>query len=257
MPKETYWFIFQKDSLLLSDENTPLSSTAITKIKDLFLRQHLIVQFGNVDIYCAELNDDVSTHTFKPIPFKKALGMLEESWYRAAAKAYAILNWDKTHQYCGKCGEKTMHHTGTVERVCTACGQAFYPRISPSIIVLIQKGNEILMARSHHFPPGVFGLIAGFVETGESLEEAIHREVMEEVGITIKNLRYFNSQSWPFPDSLMVGFLADYAAGELTINPKEIEYAGWYTRENMPGRPSSVSISNKLITYWLDHLKEE
>lgn len=254
MPKEAYWFIFHKDSLLLSNENAPLSNAAVTEIKDRFLRQHLIAQFDNADIYCAELNDDVSIPAINPVPFKKALSMLEESWYRVAAKAYAILDWDKTHQYCGKCGEKTRHQAGTVERVCTACGQAFYPRISPSIIVLIQKGNEILMARSHHFPPGVFGLIAGFVEAGESLEEAIHREVMEEVGITIKNLRYFNSQSWPFPDSLMIGFLADYATGELTINPIEIEQAGWYTRDNMPGRPSSISIGNKLITYWLEQL---
>lgn len=254
-----YWMIFQKDSLLLDHNDQVLTSSTISGIKDYFLRQHHIIELEDSDIYCAELNEEVELPSIvKSVSFKKALGVIRHDWYGIATKAYTILRWDKLHQYCGNCGERTSHRAGTVERVCTACGHLFYPRISPSIIVLIQKDNQILMARSPHFPPGVFGLIAGFVEAGESIEEAVHREVKEETNITIKNLRYFGSQPWPFPDSLMVGFFADYESGDLIIDQDEIEEGGWYTKDNLPGRPSvSVSIGSRMINHWLDCNKNE
>lgn len=133
------------------------------------------------------------------------------------------------------------------------CHLSFFPRISPSIIVLIKKADHLLMARSPHFLPGVYGLIAGFIDAGESIEEAVHREVKEEVGLKIKNLSYFGSQQWPFPDSLMIAFTADYCSGDITINPDEIEEAGWYKYNNLPGRPqTSVSIASKLIDNFIN-----
>lgn len=130
---------------------------------------------------------------------------------------------------------------------CSACGLLVYPRISPAVMVLIQRGDELLLARSPHFKPGVFSALAGFVEAGETLEQCAVREVREEVGIEISNLRYFQSQPWPFPDSLMLAFFADYAGGVITPDPSEIEAADWFSRKALPLLPDPVSIARRLI----------
>lgn len=250
-----YWFIFQHDRLLfLKDSIATLpTSLALEKIQSFFLRQHAIGQYNGIDCYCAEISEEIMlAENMTTINLRRAYEILGAEWYSAATKAFSVIHWDKTHQFCGRCGHATMHKAGTFERICPDCGLALYPRISPSIIVLIQKGDYILMARSPHFKPGAYGLIAGFVEMGESIEEAIHREVKEEIGIKIKNLHYFGSQSWPFPDSLMIGFIADYATGEIMIDHKEIETAAWYRYDNLPGGPSSsMSIARKLIDYFV------
>ena len=258
--RSEFWFIFQNDCLLITnDENTLLTGSLISDLKHSFTRHHLLAHFDNFDIYCAELSTESSLPTqINPVPLRKALELLGAEWYTIAVKAYSIINWDKNHQYCGRCGNVTVHKAGTFERVCSSCSLTFYPRISPSVIVLIQKENHILMARSHHFLPGIYGLIAGFVEAGESVEDAVHREVKEEVGITIKHLRYFGSQAWPFPDSLMIAFTAEYASGELNINKTEIEDANWYPIDQLPGRPSSnLSISRKLIDHFITEYKKK
>lgn len=251
-----HWFIFQNDRILLSrdDLDDPIPSASVLSIlKPHFLRQHKLGLFNRIDCYCAEIDAQaVLPPNVAAIPLRKAFEILGVDWYVAASKAYSIINWDKNHQYCGRCGNKTAHKPGTFERYCEACGLSLYPRISPSMIVLIQKEDKILMSRSPHFAPGAYGLIAGFVEAGESIEDAVHREVAEEVSIKIKNLTYFGSQSWPFPDSLMIGFTADYASGELIIDHNEIEAAGWYRYDNLPGRPStSISIAAKLIDFYI------
>ena len=130
---------------------------------------------------------------------------------------------------------------------CPSCGLLAYPRISPVVMVLIQRGNELLLARSPHFTPGVFSALAGFVEAGETLEQCAVREVREEVGVEIANLRYFRSQPWPFPDSLMVAFFADYAGGTITPDPSEIEAADWFSRDALPTLPDPVSIARQII----------
>lgn len=254
--KKTYWFIFQDDRLLMPQggrDDLLLSNEHITPIKQALKHTHLVGQFADTEVFCGELANDypLPTH-LQTCSFKKALDLLGDAWYNLAAKASAIINWDKNHHYCGRCGSLTVHKAGAFERICTACKQAFYPRISPTIIVLIQKNDQLLMARSPHFPPGAYALIAGFVEPGESIEDAIHREVHEEVGIHIKDLHYFGSQSWPFPDSLMVAFMAQYESGEILINPTEIEDAGWYRFDHLPGRPTNrISISAKLIDHFV------
>jgi NAD+ diphosphatase len=252
------WFVFHNDSLIfINNANQYALLTSLAFLPTESLRIHALGIFNNARCYCAEIQDA----SFLPdnaaiIPLRKSFDVLGMEWYTAAVKAYSIINWDRNHQYCGRCGQPTMHKAGTLERVCTSCGLSFFPRISPSIIVLIRKGDQLLMARGHHFPPGAYGLIAGFLEAGENIEEAIHREVQEEVGITINNLRYFASQPWPFPDSLMIGFTADYVSGELTIDHRELEDAGWYRYDNLPGRPSfSLSISGKLIDHFIAEQK--
>jgi NAD+ diphosphatase len=247
-----FWFIFRNERLLLEENKLP-TKDSLSRLGLQFLRQHKLGQFNNSICYCAEIDPSTALpDDMTLIPLRKAFEILGADWYVAAAKASSIINWDKNHQFCGRCGNPTIHKPETYERNCPVCGLSLYPRISPSMIVLIQHDDMILMSRSPHFPPGAYGLIAGFVEVGESIEDAVHREVKEEVGIQITNLRYFGSQFWPFPDSLMIGFIADYLSGEITIDHKEIESAGWYRYDNLPGGPSSsVSIARKLIDYYI------
>lgn len=254
--KRHYWLIFQQDRLLLlaAPNETPFpNQTVIQALKPHFLRQHLLAEEETLIIHCAEVPETLElTPDFNPLPLRRALETIGDDWYVLAAKAYSIIHWDKNHRYCGRCGQATTHPTPSFERVCPNCSLTFYPRISPSIIVLIQKGDEVLMARSAHFMPGVYGFIAGFVEAGESIEATVHREVMEEVGIRIKNLKYFGSQAWPFPDSLMMAFFADYDSGDIRIDYRELEDAGWYHYQQLPGRPSSnLSIASKLLDHYL------
>ena len=162
-------------------------------------------------------------------------------------KEFVPLDWDRTHQYCGRCGTKTIDAEGERAKRCPNCGLSNYPRLSPSIIVRINRGDEILMARAFRFPPGMYSVLAGFVEPGETLEEAVEREVWEEVRIRVKNIRYFGSQPWPFPHSLMLGFTAEYAGGEIEIDQVEIEDAGWYSAANLPQLPPRLSIARRLI----------
>lgn len=259
--KLEYWLIFHRDRLLISKEDNARLLTDITAapLSLHFIRQHTLIQLENTIVFCAELaNESEIPHTMDIVPLRKALELLGTDWYNLAAKAYSIITWDKNHAFCGRCGHQTIlqtaEHPGIFERACITCGLVFYPRISPSIIVLIHRQHEILMARSRHFTPGIYGLIAGFIEAGESVEDAVHREVAEEVNLKIKNLRYFSSQAWPFPDSLMIAFIAEYAGGELQINPAEIEDAGWYPIDHLPSiSPSPISITKKLIEYFKGH----
>jgi NAD+ diphosphatase len=251
-----YWFIFQNGLLvLLAKEN----SFVLPQRQDVpfltphMVRQHAFLSLQNIQHVSAELNPEYKvTAPLQVFPLRKAFELLGEEWFNICVKAYSIINWDKNHQYCGRCGHLTVHQSPGFERLCLNCQLLMYPRISPSIIVLIQKGHEVLMARSPHFSPGAFGLIAGFVEIGESIEEAVHREVQEEVGIKIKNLQYFGSQPWPFPDSLMIGFMADYANGEIMIDNKEIEAAAWYNYNELPPRSASkINIAARLIDHFV------
>ncbi len=248
------WLIFHNDQLvILRDTVSTLPLTSELKgLSHHFIREHLLGEFNGSAIYCAEISTIVAIESpYDLLPLRKALNTLGEEWFSAAAKAFAILNWDRNHHFCGRCGQPTTQHATLYERHCAHCHVHFYPRISPSIIVLIQKGDELLMARSHHFNPGVYGLVAGFVEAGENVEDAVHREVYEETHIRVKNLRYFGSQPWPFPDSLMIGFFAEYESGELIIDPVEIEDAGWYHYKSLPGRPTSISIASKMLNSYL------
>lgn len=246
---KTCWFIIQnQEYVLLTKQHTFPTQGDILSLETYFLRQFGLGQANEIDYFCAEINLSIHLNDFHAVSLKEALSMVYPEQYAMGVKAYSVMHWDRNHQFCGRCATPTIHRTPHFERVCPSCKLSFFPRISPSIIVLIHRGDELIMARSPHFMPGIYGLIAGFVEMGESLEEAIHREVKEEVGLQIKNLIYRGSQPWPFPDSLMLGFTAEYASGELVIDQNEIEAAGWYRYDNLPGRPSlSFSIGSKLL----------
>ncbi len=247
-----HWLIFDDNNLLLlksGDTYSPPLTEHISHLLPHCPHQHLVKTDEHSRILCAELLPGTNLPAnIESVPLRKALNTLGEQWYAMIVRGYTILRWDKNHQYCGQCGSQTEYKSNVFERYCPACKLAMYPRISPSVIVRITNKDQILMARSHHFAPGSYGLIAGFVEAGENLEDAVHREVKEEIGISITNLQYFGSQPWPFPDSLMIGFTADYHTGDLVIDPSEIEHADWYRYDQLPGWPSSsISIARKLI----------
>lgn len=182
------------------------------------------------------------------VGLRALFGTLDYDRLSLAGRAVQLLDWELNHAFCGRCGRPTAIDRREGCRKCADCGLVSFPRIEPSIIVaVVRDGKEILLARSARAKLGFHSVLAGFVEAGESLEQCVEREVFEEVGIRIKNLRYVTSQPWPFPRSLMVGFVAEYASGSITVDPVEIESAAWFPMDQMPLIPSTVSISRALI----------
>lgn len=193
----------------------------------------------------------------QPVPLGvEALGlrdahprMAQEDWLQAG-RAYQWLEWEGGHRFCGGCASALEPGEGQGRR-CPACGRMVFPSNATAIIVLIHRGEgerrQWALARSPHFKPGVYSAVAGFTEPGESLEQCVHREVAEELGIRIQHLRYFGSQPWPFPNGLMVGFTAEYLDGELRPDPSELEDARWFGKDDMPPLPSPISIARWMI----------
>ena len=186
---------------------------------------------------------------------RSLFGVMPDDLVAIAGRASQIADWDRTHRYCGVCATPTTRDQNERARRCPACGQTAYPRISPAMMCLVTRGNQILLARNVNFPAGRYSALAGFLEAGESIEDAVHREVEEEVGIKVANLRYFSSQSWPFPHSLMIAFTAEYANGELTPNGHEIAEASWFGGDNLPQLPPRISIARALIESTLTRLR--
>lgn len=181
---------------------------------------------------------------------RELFGVLSESFMALAARASQTLEWSFAHAFCGRCGSPTDYSLTELARTCPSCGATFYPRLTPAVITLVSKGQEILLARGRASRSGFYSLIAGFVEPGETLEQAVEREVLEEVGITVKDIAYFGSQSWPFPSQMMVGFTANHAGGSLRINESELSDARWFPIDEFPDEievPSNFSISGRLI----------
>lgn len=162
-----------------------------------------------------------------------------------------LVRWQKSSQHCSACGGSMSYLTGEWGRECQSCQRQHYPHIHPCIIVLITRGDEVLLARAAHWVPGRYGLVAGFVEPGECLEETVVREVKEETGLEIKNIRYVGSQAWPFPSQIMAGFVAEYAGGELQVDTTELEDARWFSRQALPQLPSKRSIARFLLDHYL------
>ena len=175
--------------------------------------------------------------------------------YGKAGKCHELLYWDQNTKFCGVCGGPMKFHTDISKR-CEHCGKEVWPQLATAIIVLVRKGNEVLLVHANNFRTDFYGLVAGFVETGETLEEAVHREVMEETGLHIKNLRYFGSQPWPYPCGLMVGFTADYDSGKIHLQRSELSKGSWFDKDHLPHIPEKLSIARKLIDAWLEKLKD-
>ncbi len=182
---------------------------------------------------------------------------LPETQLALAGRASQVVEWDRTHRYCGQCGTPTRDRDGERAKECPACGHVAYPRNSPAMMVLVTRGPLLLLARAHRFQGGMYSALAGFVEPGETIEDCIRREVREEVGIEVTNIAYFASQSWPFPHSLMIAYTAEWAGGEVVPGDEEIADARWFTPDALPPLPSSVSIARRLIDATVARLRGE
>ena len=172
-------------------------------------------------------------------------------------KAVHLLEWEEKTRYCGRCGGEMGPSKEMNARECAGCGMLIFPRISPAVIVLVERDGQVLLARSTRFTADFYSVLAGFVEPGETLEDTVHREIREEVGIKVRNVRYFGSQPWPFPDSLMIGFTAEYASGEIRIDKTEIAEAGWFYPDKLPTIPGKISIARKLIDWFVETRLQE
>ena len=258
-----YWFLFQADKLLTHPNGETAQLPCVVDPTELGLatvrRQYLgYLEHDNIrsDCYSAEIDPQTTLPDGWTVDNLRTLyPLLGEHWFQLAGRAVQIVDWDRTHQFCGRCGVHMALMPHERAKQCPACGLINYPRLSPAIIIAVVKrtadGNRLLLARNHRFPKGRYSVIAGFVEPGESLEECAAREVREEVGVDITNIRYFGSQPWPFPNSLMLGFTAEYSGGDISLEEAEIAEADWFAVDALPGLPPKPSIARRLIDWFI------
>jgi NAD+ diphosphatase len=251
------WFLFNGYRLLVYEEAEAVRLPCLVDVAELGLSvqpSHYLGYFtdGERPRHCFTAEVDEACEAPEGMAFmglRGAYGRLPTPLFWIGGRAVQIVDWDRTHRFCGRCGQPTelvAHERG---KKCSDCGLTNYPRLSPAIIVAVTRdnGRELLLARGPRHRPGFYSVLAGFVEPGETLEECVQREVYEEVGITVKNISYFASQPWPFPNSLMLAFTAEYDSGDIVMQVDEIEDAGWYTADNLPNVPPPLSVSRALI----------
>ncbi|MBK8987306.1 MAG: NAD(+) diphosphatase [Chloroflexi bacterium] len=261
------WFLFHRfDMLVFLDEASGAArlpcvvNPASLNLADFMVtRQHYfgyLQDAARTHCFAAELIATADSPALPPgmalLDLRRLFGRLAEASIWLAGRAVQLVDWDRTHQFCGRCGAPT--HTAPNERVkqCPNCQHTSYPRLSPAMIVRVTREGangrpEILLARNRRAKIPMYSVLAGFVEPGETLETCVRREVGEEVGLTVKNIRYFGSQPWPFPNSLMIAFTAEYAGGDLRLEETELVDAGWYSADNLPPYPPALSIAHRLI----------
>lgn len=252
-----WWFAFVGNKLLvqLKDNIPQIPVTQDLKLLGLNpIRRQFLGTLGGQSCYSAELaHDTIPPETMALMGLRDLYGAIDDELYAICGRAVQIVEWDRTHQYCGHCSTPTTQLDYERAKRCPKCGLVNYPRLSPAIIVLVSRGDEVLLARAPRFREGMYSVLAGFVEPGESLEETVAREVREEVGIEVSDIRYFGSQPWPFPNSLMIGFTATYVSGEIVIEPEELVDAAWFSKNNLPLIPSKPSIARMLLDWFVSH----
>ncbi|MBK7215807.1 MAG: NAD(+) diphosphatase [Candidatus Promineofilum sp.] len=258
------WFLFRGARLLVVEEAeraiVPLVMTpaelGLTPLRWQYLGR-LVADDEVTHCFSGELAEETEPPPGMRFENLRALfPRLSEMHFRLAGRAVQIVDWDRTHQYCGRCGSPTENQIHDRAKRCPVCGLTNYPRLAPAVIMRVERqdeeGRRILLGRATRFPTAMFSVLAGFVEPGETLEECVAREVLEETGIQVKNIRYFGSQPWPFPHSLMIAFVAEHEAGEIVVDPGEMAEAGWFAAGALPNVPPPPSIANRLITSWLE-----
>lgn len=266
----TYWFIFVGNSLLLqkeADEDAlcvPLCADAPVDVKAWTYIQEL-PQVDGHDCRTFMLTvPPQNIDDFVTVGLRESYYKLPLPLYLMASKASELLYWNSNTQYCGVCGAP-MKRSTVISKVCTNCGKEVWPQVAPAIIVRIRKAatvspdgtvmepEKILMVHARNFRRSeMYGLVAGFVETGETFEDCVRREVMEEVHLTVRNIRYFDSQPWPYPSGVMVGFTADYESGDIQIQEEELSRAAWFAKDALPPLPDKMSIARRLVDDWIN-----
>ncbi|WP_194756793.1 NAD(+) diphosphatase [Aliidiomarina indica] len=242
------WFIVQGNQLLTDhDGKIPIADITRFPLAELEYTAK-IGELEGMPAYVLVWPKDVTVPDgLQWTPLRQLLLVSDSETFALAGKACQVHHFLQTHQYCGRCGSETVQMETELAVLCPQCDFLCYPRISPCIIVAIYKGSDILLARGSRHPEGLFSILAGFVESGESLEQAVHREVLEEAGIQIKDVRYRFSQPWPFPHSLMAGFTAQWHSGTLVLDPSELIEGNWFALTDLPKTPPEGTIAARLI----------
>lgn len=255
-PSNAYWFLFAGDKLLVvrdGEQFQPWYGPEPAGLKLTIGHQHYLGSLGHIPCFTAELLSD------SPLPagshlsgLRRLFGLMDETLFWISGRAIQIVDWERTHRFCGRCGTATQFAPNERAKICPNCQLTNYPRLSPAIITAVIRNNQILLARAHRFRAGMYSVLAGFVEPGESLENCVQREIKEEVGLEVNNISYFGSQPWPFPNSLMIAFTCTYVGGEIKLQDSEIEAADWFTADNLPPIPVPPTISRALIDWFVN-----
>jgi len=252
---DSLFFIFQGTKLIV---NKTASRVIVPSGKDIFglgiehSRPLFIGELDEKPCFCAKSLSTFSESQFFALHgLRELFGSLSEKVFKMAALGLQVNNWNQVSTYCGKCGEPL--HLMKTERAkkCLSCGHIEYPRISPAVIMAVTRDKRILLARSNRIKFSFYSVLAGYVEVGETLEECVGREISEEVGISVKNIQYFGSQSWPYTNSLMIAFTAEHKSGEIRIDQNEILDAKWFYPDNLPQLPGWGSISRRLVDHFI------
>lgn len=269
------WFVFCKDDIIITAAGRiPCGGDCPVSLEP-WNTVHRLPRLGHEECCCVAIDKPLAdpSSSLRQMGLRASFDVLPLHEYLMAGKAREILYWDSTTKFCGVCGGP-MEKDSDISKRCTCCGKQVWPALATAIIVRITRRisdedgriilsressavpthEEVLMVRAHNFRGNHYGLVAGFVETGESLEECLVREVEEEVGIRVCNIRYFGSQPWPYPSGLMVGFTAEYAGGELNLQHSELAAGGWFRSDALPPIPGKMSLARKLIEAWLEEI---
>lgn len=235
-----------------SDKSFSIPFEEESLLKDIKSQKIELPDLNNQPAECFITCDSLPSG-FEFSTLRNSYSLLTFDEYYIAGKAAELVNFHSTTNYCAKCGSPMVFHTD-ISRLCTACNTEIWAPVSPAIIVLVSKGkDEVLLTHGKNFKGNFHGVVSGFVETGESLEECVAREVLEETGIKIKNIRYYKSQPWPYPNQLMLGFFAEYESGEIKMQEEELSDCRWFNRNNMPDTAGKISMAGMLIDKWLEN----
>ncbi|NOX28500.1 MAG: NAD(+) diphosphatase [Actinobacteria bacterium] len=256
---EAHWVVVHKGHVVLGFEGDALPFGAEPPL-GATLSRHFLGTIGGHGVWAVDIEDHHEHHDvpdvadgFELVNLRAVYGRVPEAQWYSAGRAEQIVQWSRTHQFCGRCGSQTKAHPTDRARSCTTCGLLAYPRLSPAVIMLVERDDgRALLAQGRQFPGRFFSTLAGFVEPGENLEDAVHREILEETNIAVTDVSYFGSQPWPFPNSLMLGFKANYESGDIVIQEDEIVEASWFAPDDLPPCPrGGMSIAGSLIDDWL------
>jgi len=245
------YFTFFNGNILVNKEGNTIKIPNLDEIKKLNIKYENEFFLGEIiSKSCFGIEASLEFNlpeNYELIPLYEFGALIDEEFFLAAGRANQILNWDKTHRFCGRCGSKTENKKDELAKVCSSCNHVMYPVICPAIIVAVTKGDKILLAHNSGFKNNMYSLVAGFVEAGEDIKSTIKREVFEEIGIKIKNIKFHMSAPWSFPNSLMIGFFAEYESGEIKVDGNEIVHADWFTKDSFPTIPQKFTLARKII----------
>ena len=250
------WFIFKSEKLLINiteNDSEAICTRSPEQLGITPIFSQFLGRYGTTNCFVAEVRESMPPPPSGQFKGLRALfGTVDDDLFILAGRAMQILHWHKEHRFCGKCGTSMENRDTELAKICPACSFVSFPRLSPAVIMSVTRGDHILLGRAPRFPPGMYSTLAGFVEPGETLEEAVKREVREEVNVRICNIKYVASQPWPFPHSIMIGFSATYVDGEIAMEDHELEDAKWFSVRDLPILPSKITIARLLIDNFIN-----